>query len=386
MTAEILYGDCRLLLRELAADSFDSLVTDPPAGISFMGKEWDSDRGGRSEWVMWMTRVSRELLRVLKPGAHGLVWALPRTSHWTALALEHAGFEVRDRFSHVFGTGFPKSLDVSKAIDQELGAEREKKRVPAEQVRNAKSVGGGHGVEGADRPWMQKARELGYHELAGDEPVTPEAARWSGWGTALKPAAEDWWLVRKPLSEANVAANVLRWGTGALAIEASQVTGERWPAHLSFSHSPECGDACAPGCPVAELDEQSGRLRSGPNPRRRGADSGRNAYGEYAGQERCAALRGLDVGGASRFFYCAKPSAADRGSSNKHPTVKPTALMSYLCRLVTPPGGRVLDPFAGSGTTGVAAVRGGYSFVGIEQDAEHAEVARRRIAEAAEGA
>jgi site-specific DNA-methyltransferase (adenine-specific) len=344
VSIQLAHGDCLHKLRLLAADSIDALVTDPPAGISFMGKDWDGDKGGRLGWVNWMSEVMAECLRVMKPGAHGLVWALPRTSHWTACALEDAGFEIRDCVYHIFGSGFPKSLDVSKAIDKAAGAER-----------------------------------------------------WAGWGTALKPAVECWWLVRKPLSEKTVAANVLKWGTGALNIDASRVETKdalssgrhlsgrtdpeqsfqykgrsafkqnvagRYPAHVIFDE--EAG---------AMLDEQSGFSKT-PNSVSRNARVDTGKYGDFgAVTTQCAG----DSGGASRFFYCAKTSQSERGEGNTHPTVKSQKLMRYLCRLVMPPGGTILDPFMGSGSTGLAAQAEGFNFCGIEKEAEYFAIAKNRL-------
>lgn len=181
-------GDCLEVLKTLKDNSVDSVVTDPPAGIGFMGKSWDSDKGGKSQWIAWLTEVMSEVKRVLKPGAHGLIWALPRTSHWTAHAIEDAGFEIRDVITHVFGTGFPKSLDVSKAIDKAAGAEREV--VGANPNKREAHVVGGRGFD----------KDLGGEKLESmviTSPSTNEAKQWQGYGTALKPASEHWILVRK---------------------------------------------------------------------------------------------------------------------------------------------------------------------------------------------
>lgn len=447
------HGDCLVLLRRLPAGCIDAVVTDPPAGIGFMGKDWDTfaerqirDEAGRhvarDRFIEWLSVIAEELLRVCKPGAHALVWALPRTSHWTAMAFENAGWEIRDRVSHLFGQGFPKSLDVSKAIDK-YGA-----------------------VE---------------------EAVPEDARAWAGWGTALKPACEDWWLCRKPL-DGTVAANVLKHGTGALNVDGCRIatgdnlnggaysggvrptsamgcTGEvggansmlekgggrlppeafsqpsgRWPANLVLSHTPECklvgirkvraiagtaqgrmagkqsgvyggykgvpdragnpcgyGNAdgmetveaweCVPDCPVRMLDEQSverkaGGVVKGTEPSTTGQ------HGIYGHFDRVASRSYSDVGGASRFFYTAKAASSERSAQgrvkNKHPTVKPLALMRWLCRLITPPDGIVLDPFAGSGTTLVAAKLEGFRFLGMEQDEESVATANGRIAAAKE--
>jgi len=354
--------DCSYQLQKLEENSIDSLVTDPPAGISFMGKEWDSDKGGRDNWVKWFSEIMRECLRVMKPGAHGLVWAIPRTSHWTATAIENAGFEVRDVVTHLFGSGFPKSLNVEKA---------------------------GAGAE------------------------------WRGFGTALKPASEHWILVRKPCSEKTVAKNVVRWGTGALNIDGGRTEGitsgsgtafktngtmgnfkekrlgvpniisnqGRFPANLIFSHSPYCSDTqCDIECAIKMLDEQSGLIRTRNGYGVKGQTGG--GTGAAYQMTKCDAsisrkvIREEENGvlaGASRFFYCAKVSGKERGEGNNHPTVKAQKLMQYLIKLITPPNGTVLDPFMGSGSTGIAAKREGFKFIGIEKEKEYFEIAERRI-------
>lgn len=360
-------GDCMTVLRRLPSDCVDALVTDPPAAISFMGAEWDHDRGGRDEWVAWMSDVARECYRVLKPGAHGLVWALPRTCHWTAWAFENAGFEIRDSVLHVFAQGFPKNHDVGKAINR----------------------------------------------LAGPEgPATAEAERWDGHGTALKPAHEIWWLVRKA-PEGAVALNVLRWGTGGLDIDGTRVacadedlpkaghrtanfgderakrrTGEngsgawaadqlgRWPANVVLSDPVFDGDF---------PDEVVGGGQS----KAAGNRPAKRTKGFWADKpEQRLVFQKMDGGGKSRFFLIPKASQRDRNSGvagapateNDHIAVKPLELMRHLVRLVAPKGGLVLDPFAGSGTTGVAAVLEGVDYLLIEQDEGNAEIARARLA------
>lgn len=338
MKFELLNGDCLEALKTLESNSVDSLVTDPPAGISFMGKEWDSDKGGRDGWIKWMSEVMRECLRVMKPGAHGLVWAIPRTSHWTAAALEDAGFEIRDVITHLFGQGFPKSLDISKAIDKAAGAERELIGINPNARPNSQRT---YSLDGKSKNFSIEVKPI-------TAPATDEAKQWNGWGTALKPASEHWILVRKPCSEKTVAANVLEWKTGGINIDASRIstkenTQGRFPANLVLSHSEHCtDDQCDIECAIKALDEQSGQS-------------------------------------ASRFFYCAKISTSERGAGNNHPTVKPKKLMSYLCKLITPPGGVVLDPFMGSGSTGIAASADGFGFIGIEREPDYFKIAQKRI-------
>lgn len=442
----LLNGDCLERLKELKENSVDSIVTDPPAGIAFMNKEWDKNKGGRNQWVKWMSEVMRECHRVLKPGAHGFVWALPRTSHWTAWAIEEAGFEIRDSVHHVFGSGFPKSLDVSKAIDKAAGAEREVIGRSARHTSRGKQFAeGGSGFKVSDECFVTV-------------PSTDEAKQWQGFGTALKPAHEVWWLIRKPISEKTVAKNVLKYGTGSLNIDGARVefrsesdknsatpqgkvttktpkdgfgkaAGKygtervelerqqsdqgRFPANFLLSHSIDCADECAEDCPVKELDGQSGPCKTG-NIKAgtlQGFGKGKNTYGEGNVPRE---FKTDDATGASRFFksfyYTAKASKRERNEGlegmplkeagikndsgrgfsesdphrkimmqNSHPTVKPQKLMRYLCKMITPPSGTVLDPFMGSGSTGVAAISEGFSFIGIEAEAEYLEIAEKRI-------
>jgi DNA modification methylase len=395
MTYTIHHGDCLDVLRAMDGDSVDAVVTDPPYGLSFMGKRWDYDVPSQEIWA--------ECLRVLKPGGHLLAFAGTRTQHRMAVRIEDAGFEIRDMIAWVYGSGFPKSLDVSKAIDREAGAEREKVRIDASQVRNPKATGGGKdGAVGATRPWIEAAMQAGFHEKEGATPATDAARQWFGWGTALKPALEPITVARKPLV-GTVAENVLAHGTGGLNIDGCRVgMGEeydpskvqrqqsnrltweggqtsgfkadheqatynpagRWPANLIHDGSVEV-TGLFPVVKAGIAGKRTGRSKIGA--------IGVAGYGEQWGGYG-------DTGSAARFFYCAKASRSDRGEGNGHPTVKPTDLMRYLCRLVTPPGGLVLDPFAGSGSTGKAAVMEGFRFVGIEREAEYVEIARARIA------
>lgn len=389
--AEIYCGDCADVLRELGDACATSIITDPPAGISFMGKDWDGAKGGRNQWIRWMQGIAAECMRLVPPGGHALVWAIPRTSHWTATAWEDAEWECRDRIAHCFSTGFPKSADVSKSIDREAGAEREVvgKRSKL-QSYGANNVYG----NGPDK----------YGEQIITAPATDHAKHWQGYGTALKPAIEDYWLLRKPV-RGTIASNVLEFGVGALNIDGcriesgspspiledrrntrsddernayakglagSKAVGEtslgRFPAHLIHDGSDEV---------VALFPQSNGQLAAvGPQ---HGEKSSVNAYGDYGARHTFAPRN--DKGSAARFFYCSKASRSDRGLGNDHPTVKSTDLMSYLIKLITPHVGVVLDPFMGSGSTGVAAVRLGHRFIGIEQDPHYFEIACRRLEE-----
>ena len=556
--ALILNGDCLEKMKGMADNSVESIVTDPPYGLAFMGKKWDYDVPSVAVW--------REALRVLKPGGHILAFAGSRTYHRMAVNIEDAGFEIRDQIMWIYGSGFPKSLNISKAIDKKLGAEREKIRKKYSPQQMLMKDGQN------ERPWQNKAKELGYHETMSDKPASPEAEQWNGWGTALKPAHEPIVLARKPV-EGTVTDNVLAHGTGGLNIDESRVgnivqdtskngrkaeshkatifesglkkdfdgeiTVGRFPANVIHDGSEEVkelmpdvkgsspaelGDTgfwfgenrsdkpMAPGYgddgsaarffkeasfskqehgrfPAniildaeagAILDEQGGDLKAATSRTDTistgmfaGGDAG-TVYADEGGASRFfkeadfsteergrfpanvihdgseEVLEGFphtesgdgkphhivresqsqsmsgknyagrslntygDKGSAARFFYCAKASTAERnagceelqeqemgknqssleggkmltGSGNErsnlkknfHPTVKPIAIMEYLCRLITPPGGVILDPFMGSGTTGIAALRLGFEFVGIELSEEYVEIATARIA------
>lgn len=412
MLDEIHQGDCLELMRRLPDASVDAIVSDPPSAIGFMSAKWDSDKGGRKQWCAYMEERFAEALRVCKPGAHALVWALPRTSHWTATALEDAGWEIRDVCCHLFGSGFPKSLDIGKKIDEMAGAERE----TGEPVIHAGSV---------RKP--QNYIKMGYGRGTDSSsytsaPATPDAEQWDGWGTNLKPSHEHWILCRKPV-ENTIAQNVLTHGVGGINIDAcrvdyvsdydkkhqediargqetatngrmfgssttkseasSLVMKGRWPSNLVFSHLPECSaSACADGCAVAELDEQGGIRKSG-------ARKSHHKFGGVFGNgknnsPKCQATEGT----ASRFFpnfhYFAKASPNDRSCNkaveNNHPTVKNRDLMRWLVRLITPPGGVVLDMFGGSGSTAIACIEEGVNYILLEQEPEFVAIAKARVA------
>ena len=392
--SELLLGDCLEVMKTLPDCSVDAVVTDPPYGLSFMGKKWDYDVPSVEIWA--------ECLRVLKPGGHLLAFAGTRTQHRMAVRIEDAGFEIRDMIAWVYGSGFPKSLDVSKAIDKAAGAEHLRQFVcenPASRPGNA-----GSGVQGetatTGNGWRKPIRP---DKTA---PATPEAQQWSGWGTALKPALEPITMARKPL-EGIVAANLLAHGTGGINVDGCRVAHDegcrmmapsqanidnpsekhrqagqreavlelkpagRWPANLIHDGSDE----------VVRLFPQTTGGSSGPRVATRERSKG---WCNSSPGDGVAAIDSYgDTGSAARFFYTAKASRDDRSDGNTHPTVKPTDLMRYLCRLVTPPGGIVLDPFMGSGSTGKAAMLEGLEFIGIEREAAYHAIAESRIGRAA---
>jgi DNA modification methylase len=380
-------GDCLDVLRAMPDCSVDAVVTDPPYGLAFMGQRWDYDVPSMEIWV--------ECLRVLKPGGHLLAFAGTRTQHRMAVRIEDAGFEIRDLIMWCYGSGFPKSLDVSKQIDKAAGAERE--------VVGSKLGQAGYSMADNGRT---NAVYGDLHDPAAEctitAPATPEAHQWAGWGTALKPALEPITLARKPFPS-TVAANVLEHGTGALNVDgcrigtepspsverrkgrplqreagtwandrrspetyATQRPGEqlgRWPANLIHDGSDD----------VVGLfpDTTSGALNQG------SVKAENNIYGRHSGYQDPKQYAS-DTGSAARFFYTAKATKAERQGVT-HPTVKPLDLMAYLCRLVTPPGGTVLDPFMGSGTTIKAAIGEGFNAIGIERDPAYFAMAEHRM-------
>ena len=404
----------------MADESVDAIVTDPPYGLEFMGKEWDSFRIDATPvesraFQNWCYLWATEALRVLKPGGHLLAFGGTRTYHRLACAVEDAGFDVRDTIEWIYGSGFPKSLDVSKAIDKRAGPNYER----------------------TDR----------------EPPVTDDAKAWDGWGTALKPAHEPIVVARKPLA-GSVADTVVAYGTGALNIDATRVAGQRhgypngvqgntfggtprrgrdepeeghpagrWPPNVVLSHDDECAitgrdaEGCVEGCPVRLIAEQRGHTSS-PASRPRSSDPPAVATWSL-GREGGVQVGHDYTGTAARFFpqfsdddeegsfrYVPKAKTAQRSAGipvavpvaagpggwserpegsaarNPHPTVKPVALMRWLVRLVAPPDGVVLDPFLGSGTTAVAAIAEERRWIGIERDPEYAAVAAARVAAA----
>lgn len=496
----VICGDCIENMKLLPDNCVDAIVSDPPAGISFMGKSWDTfdksmfgkkgeegsndlkvkknfdilPRYGNADLLGFQDFVCvafTEAIRVLKPGGHALVWAIPRTSHHTAMGLERAGFEIRDIVHHHFGSGFPKSLNIGKKIDQLKGRER---KVIGDNPNNRPNAG-------------SVIYELGFRKKKGNAcKLTAGESPWEGWGTALKPATEHWILIRKPLENGlTIVENVLKWGVGGLNIDISKIKGEpwkwgtqtdlkggglctkrpsagnvmarnvkggadgRWPANLTLECTceevvegtaqgspghwgktkttgfgkfgggkseykgagPKADMKCLvhtnPLCPCYILDKQSGM---GVSQKHDGDGRPLDTQGMGWGFKRFPGGF-TDTGGASRFFYTAKASRSERdygcgniepkkidtgrkdgnpggdnprnrgvhSRSNFHPTVKPLSLMKYLINLIVPEHGIVLDPFAGSGSTLVAAKTTGHDFIGIEKDPEYHRVCLARI-------
>ena len=410
---ELLLGDCLYKLKELKDNSVDSIVTDPPYGLSFMGKQWDYDVPSQEIW--------KECMRVLKPGGHLLSFAGSRTYHRMAVRIEDAGFEIRDQIMWVYGSGFPKSHNIGKAVDEKLGNKREVISTVEEGTGPLKTghvnKGGGGGLS------VGTERSPEYN-------ITKGNSEWEGWGTALKPAHEPIVMARKPLSEKTVVDNVLEWGTGGINIDESRIGteviktqgGEKFKGNGIYNKYNNCEESIHEGRFPANIifDEEAGKLldeQSGNRPTGviLNKTKGWGKNGIYGSADTAIDQVSYgDVGGASRFFYCPKTSKKDRNegldgfeekqrinyggfhsekglignnrnpknrlpNKNNHPTVKPTALMLYLIRLVTPKGGTTLDPFMGSGSTGKAAVRGGFDFIGIEREEEYLRIANARI-------
>ena len=446
-TFRIICGDSLDVLATLPEASFDAIVTDPPYGIEFAGRAWDKCVPGVDYW--------RAAARVLKPGAHLLAFGGTRTYHRLGVAIEDAGFEIRDSLAWLYGSGFLKSLDVSKAIDRQRH-DRDQVLTVTRWIRERRDAAGmtnaqideafgfhgmaGHWTTQGSQPaiptldqWPHLMAVLDVDEVpeeiqllavdlngakgtpgkawferevigearhgtkdrtavgAGTKPTlkstfaitapaSDAARRWKGWGTTLKPAFEPIILARLPLM-GTVANNVTTYGTGALNVDGCRIGAEstdataekgRWPSNVLLDES------------AAEmLDEQAGERASGS---RKGGIYSNGSF--TTGGDGCGLLPTINgsTGGASRFFYTSKASRTERQIGREyaefddgHPTVKPADLMAWLMRLVAPPGARVLDPFAGSGSTGIAALREGCSFVGIERDPSHAQAARARI-------
>jgi len=407
--AKVFLGSCLDVLPTLPDNSVDAVVTDPPYELGFMGKSWDASG------IAYNVKVWEECLRVLKPGGHLLAFGGSRTWHRLAVAIEDAGFEMRDSIAWLYGSGFPKSHNISKAIDKLHGAEREV------VGRNPNS-----------REQATKANTLYESGTVGKtdyitEPATDDAKAWDGWGTALKPAFEPIVVARKPVV-GTVAENVLQFGTGALNIDASRIGTETVTINTFDNGAKPFGDAVGEPFTSREsvgrwpaniildettaelLDEQSGNVRLTEG----GQNIGKFNFAPAENTNGNKRIQGkVTLGGASRFFYVAKANKKDRNEGleelplskpgaiynerpsgglnahlhgedskpvkNFHPTVKPTELMRYLVRLVTPPNGVVLDPFTGSGSTGKAALLEGFQFVGVELTEEYLPIIAGRL-------
>lgn len=393
MTWRVLQGDCIEELKALPANSFDAVVTDPPYALDFMGKSWDSFGGGKG-FQAWCEEWSAECLRVLKPGGHMLAFGGTRTYHRMACAIEDAGFEIRDSLHWIYGSGFPKSLDVSKAIDKAAGAEREvigrKDRYRDGALRRNLGPTGGEFLGLAN----------GIDEITA--PSTPAAKQWQGYGTALKPAHEPIVLARKPFT-GTVANNVVEYGTGGINVDACRVGNDLITAHgggvnvegrkygggkgipaIAAGSNPHTGrwppNVLLSGDAVSELDRQSGNLAGCGGPKK--VDSGRTSMFGIGAVARTYERAG---GGASRFFPCfkyqAKASKRERPTVDgvAHPTVKPVELMRWLVRLVTPLGGTVLDPFGGTGTTAAACELEGFDCVLVEREPDYVKLINARM-------
>jgi DNA modification methylase len=499
----------------MGENSVDAVVCDPPYALGFMGKAWDrfpTDKGpkkpfanqsreaklGGHPFQEWCQTWAAECLRVAKPGAYLLAFGGTRTFHRLACAIEDAGWILKDTLSWNYGSGFPKSHDISKGLDKRRRRDFVKAAIELGLIVPGNSLHDWTKAEHSPSDaWWEKFKAklnqeqwesierkvAGYnnrragwfHSQNGHSitaPATPEAKQWDGWGTALKPAWEPIILAQAPL-EGTYAQNILKWGCGALNISACRIGADkvqinklekwsgfgqekrpdytptqsqgRWPANFLLSHSSECIEEkayighlgehprllleredyppaddlekttvwrCVPDCPVAILDGQSGESKDGKIKPYKEKALNPSSF-DFTGRQKPAFDYG-GQGGASRFFYCAKASRSERNagleeledkiqhrmrpdkgqatglntdprwgpkiSKNNHPTVKPIKLLRYLCRLVTPPNGKILDPFTGSGSTGCAAVLEGFEFIGIEKEKEYVEIARARIA------
>jgi site-specific DNA-methyltransferase (adenine-specific) len=394
---ELITADLRDYLSGLLENSIDSIVTDPPYEIAMMGKSWDKTG------VAFDSKTWGACLRVLKPGGYLLSFAGARTYHRIACAIEDAGFEIRDQIMWVYGSGMPKSLNVSKSIEAKLLLGKTR----TEDLRKLR-MGDEYTPSGRGRVNYDHGNGS-VMGASGDEffPTTDEAQQWKGWGTSLKPAHEPIVVARKPF-KGTVAENVIQYGTGGFNIDGCRVgwPGGRVPQigtpewggpNKTLSAAPTVGGRTVERAPPSDLgrwpanlihdgsDEvigyfpdakgQQGKV-SGDEP----SGKTNRVYGDYANRAPSTPRIETDTS-AARFFYCAKASKKDRGEGNSHPTVKPTELMRYLCRLVTQPNGTVLDPFMGSGSTGKAALLEGFRFVGIDSDPAYVEIAQGRLAD-----
>jgi len=427
---KVYLGDCLEVMKTLDANSVDAIVTDPPYGLSFMGKKWDYDVPSQEIW--------EECLRVLKPGGYLLSFAGTRTQHRMAVRIEDAGFEIRDMIAWVYGSGFPKSLNIGKAVDKLQGNER----IATGEIKH-------HAQKGVAVAEERGAIGGGAFGQAKDEEITKGTSEWEGWGTALKPALEPITVARKPLSEKTVAENVLKWGTGGVNIDESRVeyTSEKdkkegqsaRPSKTSNANDYSLNHGGLEGLDRSDRSDITGRFPAnlihdgsdevvGLFPQTKSGGGNKNSVNNQENSFLGTGFGGtgtktdwkIDSGSASRFFYCAKASKSERNKGcegldekkpsvfefrptletarenwatpidetpygrggvmkNNHPTVKPIALMEYLVKLVTKKGGTVLDPFAGSGSTLVAAKNLGFNYIGIELTPEYIPIIEARL-------
>jgi DNA modification methylase len=378
---KLLLGDCLDKLKELEDNSVDSIVTDPPYGLSFMGKDWDKVKATKEtqsqvvkglgagmkmttladniEFEKWVTEWSMECMRVLKPGGYMLAFGGSRMYHRLASGVENAGFEIRDQMMWIYGSGFPKSRDIGKDIEKiKVGGIKNLKQIGTKQGIKVETGTSGYSYSKEYVPGIS----MGGKQISGDIPVYEITNEWGGWGTALKPAHEPIVMARKPLSEKTVGNNVLEWGTGGINIDDSRIdlNGDYKSKANGRPSLTGLGDNYNPS--NANQADTIGRFPANV------------IFDEEAGK-----VLDEQYEGVSRFFYCPKTNKSDRSEGNIHPTVKPTDLMLYLIRLVTPKGGVTLDPFMGSGSTGKAAIRGGFDFIGIEREEEYFQIAEGRI-------
>lgn len=348
--ATLYLGDCVEIMRELEPEGVHSAVTDPPYELGFNGHGWDKSNGVASDPTTWEAART-----ILKPGAHLLAFSASRTYHRITMAIEIANFEIRDQLMWLYGSGFPKNHDIAKAIDKEEGSWRGRSKKKNDTAR-------------------KRSFELQYEPTPKGQPITENARRWAGWGTALKPAHEPIALARKPF-RARLSSNVLKFGTGAINVDGTRIHA------LDAVGRTRHGRGGARG-PAWDLPPSNGALADGRWPANVIHDGSLDVLESFPETAR----------GAARFYYSAKATREDRefgmtpiageAFRNLHPTVKPIDLMRWLCRLITPPDGIVIDPFTGSGSTGIAAVREGFRFIGIEKSPEYFEIACERVAAA----
>ena len=342
MSYTILQGDNRETLKTIPDNSIDAIVTDPPYGIDFLGKAWDANTGALETY--------QECLRVLKPGGHILAFSAARTYHHLAVTLEQAGFEIRDQIMWIYSSGFPKSLDVGRSIQRSLGVKETKIKKSLNGYAKEQTSHGAQRVGDVTKDDYEK-------EIEQTVITDPEAQEWSGWGTALKPAHEPIALARKP-TKLSIAKNVQQWGVGALNIDATRIKREaeedRFPSNV-LGEIPDYQKYFY--CPKVSRKERHLGFDTSKIPTNPGGI--------------------LEQG---ELYQATQARTGNTEKGNNHPTVKPVALMEYLIKLITPPGGTVLDPFNGSGSTGMAATGLGYNYIGCELDANYVEISKKRIA------